>query len=535
MKQKKEKLNLKHLTSVKDLIIGLLLVILSLLVRFWNFYLIPGYRTDEVGEELRAFAIYLGKMFPLTNNAPFIGAFYNYLIAAVFYLLEPDMVVARLVVVIFGSLTPVLVYILGKKLANRTIGIISGLLLCFSPGHILIASHVAWSASLAPFFAVLSIILFIKALESENKKYWLLYGLLTGLAIQIHPSTIVTTFLGPLLYLLLKRKKEIVRYIISIRSLMFILGFFVGYSNMLLFNIIKPLGGVTSMFVAKWTGFSHPLTIGEYFRRLSFLLSEFVTMLCSGVPIISLMVLIKKPVFYIYLIAFITAILISLRRRKDYDILLLLIIFPSLLILAVATRGVMTPTPWGFAWGPHYLQQLLPFTFILMSSVIYSPLAIIHEFKSALSKIFPVLLTIISIGLILIWPFTNLTAFYGFCMSRGINNKPLNDTASLFKKIESECVFVDPEAFQAFLLARVIQLKGVEAFSVPRKKIPAVKALYGVIIKTRCRTLHLIMPPKKGIKEYRGLLIHFRFRLENKYLIRDSVGRLVYVILEFRR
>ena len=195
----------------------------------------------------------------------------------------------------------------------------------------------------------------------------------------------------------------------------------------------------------------------------------------------------------------------------------------------------MTPTPWGFAWGPHYLQQLLPFTFILMSSVIYFPLANIHEFKSALSKIFLMLLTAISISLILIWPFTNLTVFYGFCMSRGINNKPLNDAASLFKKIESECVFVDPEAFQSFLLARVIQLRGVKAFSVPRKRIPVVEVLHSVIVKTRCRILHLIIPPGKTIEGYRDLLIHFRFRLENRYLIRDSVGKVVYVILEFRR
>ena len=66
------------------ILLSLLLFFLSLTVRLWNVLYIPVFRFDEIAEESRALSIYLGRELPLTNISPFIGAFYNYLIATLY-------------------------------------------------------------------------------------------------------------------------------------------------------------------------------------------------------------------------------------------------------------------------------------------------------------------------------------------------------------------------------------------------------------------------------------------------------------------
>jgi len=59
----------------------------------------PVFRFDELGENLRAYMILKGYI-PLTNNAPFIKALYNYLAAAMYCALR-DPTVFRLPVAPF--------------------------------------------------------------------------------------------------------------------------------------------------------------------------------------------------------------------------------------------------------------------------------------------------------------------------------------------------------------------------------------------------------------------------------------------------
>ncbi len=432
------------------------LALLSLVVRAWNAPLVPGFRGDEVGEVYRAYKIYLGEAYPLTNNAPFIGALYNYLIASVFLCVGPSLEAARYVSVVFGSFTVGAAVVFTYMLFGLEAAFVAGLLLALSPGHVLVASHVAWSASLAPFFAISSSIAFLEALRRDQKWLWLLFGLLTGLGLQAHPSTSVVVLFAPALYALFTKQ---VKRVVSAKRLGFaLLGLCVGYSNMILYNIVQPLGSLYAMTHAGWTGLSHPLTPQTYVRRFVFIVVEFFSLLCAGVPIVSIPYLLKHVETYAYLVVLVATAICCTKLRGEAAFAPLVLIV-GFLVLPVATLGRASLGLWGFAWGPHYIQMLLPYTYALVSYFLVAALR--KLWMGASGKAVAVALLAIFAWCVVLWPFTNLLQFYRLCFSRHINNAPILELSDAVGALASEgdMVYVDPLCFQAVLVYRVCEIE----------------------------------------------------------------------------
>ena len=512
------------------------------IIRLWNVTLIPGFRMDEVGENLRAMLIYDGVNFPLTNNAPFIGALYNYLIAAAFHATGPSMIIARLVVFIFGTLTVTGTFLLAEEMFDEKVAVISGLLLALQPGHILVASHVAWSASLAPFFAVFTLYSFYRAVEGGDERFWIPTGFLAALGMQAHPSTVVTVLLAPLFYLMITRK--LLTTVKSKQFLLAVIAFCVGYVNMIVFNILHPMGSITSMFEARWTGVSEPLTIKVYFRRSIFILLEYLTMLCAGVPIISWKVLVSNVWFYAYICAFFSSLVLALKGHGKRDALLLLTLLIGFLVLPIGTKGVMTVRVWGFAWGPHYLQQLLPTSMTLISSLagrLTKPTferAGSKEGLNARTKAKPSKRAIIlACGIILLmglWPFTNLLRFYGVCERFGITNQVIIDAEHMLKTLSDEdvAIYIDRYAFQSALLARIAMIS--------LNRIDISHGLHGGLSRPSAfmkenvgrRKLLVFSPP--SFEAHKSFLSSDAFlsHVIRIHTIRNSIGQEVYFIVE---
>lgn len=89
---------------------------------------------------------------------------------------------AKLPSAIFGFLTVLLVYLIGKKFFNKTTAFISSLALVTTI-HFLYYSRASMLDVTATFFITLALYLYWQAKESEKTKFWIFSGISTGLAV----------------------------------------------------------------------------------------------------------------------------------------------------------------------------------------------------------------------------------------------------------------------------------------------------------------------------------------------------------------
>ncbi len=163
------------------------LAVVATLLRLPNLLDIPRF-TDETEEALIGLRLARGDAFPLTNRAPYIGALWNYLLAAAFLVGGPSIQSPRAVVLIVGVLTLVPTYLLGRSLGGPRVGVLTGALLALSPVHIAVSSHIAWSNCITPLFTTSALWLLHRAVSSDRPKGLLWSGLAFGLGLQTHPT-----------------------------------------------------------------------------------------------------------------------------------------------------------------------------------------------------------------------------------------------------------------------------------------------------------------------------------------------------------
>jgi outer membrane protein assembly factor BamB len=122
-------------------------------------------------------------------------------------------VVTRLWSPIFGALTLVLVYFLGKKLYNRVVGFVSSIVLATFTTFFLFARH-AMTDVVFVFFIVASIYFFILSEQShENSQYVILSGLFFGLALLTKQVEALLIPLTVFAYTVVKRRS--IRFLLT--------------------------------------------------------------------------------------------------------------------------------------------------------------------------------------------------------------------------------------------------------------------------------------------------------------------------------
>ena len=122
--------------------------------------------TDEIAEVRYAVGIAAGDSFPLTAKDTYFGPIHAYILAALLKLFGPSVALPRLAIMVFGALTVVAAYLLGRELAGRAVGAVAAALLATSPQHVLINSHIAWQHSTMPFYGTLCCWAFVRALRA---------------------------------------------------------------------------------------------------------------------------------------------------------------------------------------------------------------------------------------------------------------------------------------------------------------------------------------------------------------------------------
>jgi 4-amino-4-deoxy-L-arabinose transferase-like glycosyltransferase len=134
------------------------LVLAAAVVRIVDLWAIPIF-TDEGDEIGLALRILRDGARPLTNDDPYLGPLYNYLLAGMFWLFGTSPWTPRLLMLALGAATIIPTYLLARELAlaaggDRRAGMLAGAfaggLLAVNAGHVYVISHVAWGNCLTP-------------------------------------------------------------------------------------------------------------------------------------------------------------------------------------------------------------------------------------------------------------------------------------------------------------------------------------------------------------------------------------------------
>jgi mannosyltransferase len=165
------------------------LIISGVILRFYNL----GYNSLWLDEavtydtSIKSF----GEIWTIISSGDFNPPLF-YWIEHVMLFLGNNEFILRIIPAILGILTIPLFYLVGKELLDRNVGILAAALLAFSSFHIYYSQEArAYSAML--FFASLSILFFLKAVQENDSKKWILFGLFSAVAFWLHFYVIVLT------------------------------------------------------------------------------------------------------------------------------------------------------------------------------------------------------------------------------------------------------------------------------------------------------------------------------------------------------
>jgi 4-amino-4-deoxy-L-arabinose transferase-like glycosyltransferase len=92
------------------------------------------------------------------------------------------------IIPLFATASVFLVYILGKELFNKKIGLYSAVIFSLVPIHIYCSGKI-WADAFALFFILLTFVSFWKGYEKNNKKHKVLFGLFFGLSLLARYTT----------------------------------------------------------------------------------------------------------------------------------------------------------------------------------------------------------------------------------------------------------------------------------------------------------------------------------------------------------
>jgi 4-amino-4-deoxy-L-arabinose transferase-like glycosyltransferase len=236
---------------------------IAVAARWPNLWLIPTF-TDETIEVKLAYDIARGQVAPLTNVDPYIGAFWNWLLAIGFWTFGLNPWLPRLLAFLAGVATVGAAWWLGRELGGRAGGRLGGfvaaLFMAGSSTHVLVNSHVAWSHSTTPLWTTLGFACLVRALRGQGS--WLVgVGFFLGLGVQTH-ITAVLLLPGAALALLLQRPR-----LLRTRWVVFgALAFALATANLLLFNVLTAGGSLRGgqAVLADYTGQDEGVDTGSY-------------------------------------------------------------------------------------------------------------------------------------------------------------------------------------------------------------------------------------------------------------------------------
>jgi len=134
----------------------------------------------------------------------FLGPFYYYLLAPFYWLGEGSPVFAAAGLVWLTVAAIFLLYFLGAKVYNRRVGLLAAFLYCLSYEFVTFSRWLA-NPNPLPFFALITLILLLKAIENRPSLL-ILVGLFLGLCLQLEAASAIFFLPAVLITICLERK-----------------------------------------------------------------------------------------------------------------------------------------------------------------------------------------------------------------------------------------------------------------------------------------------------------------------------------------
>ncbi len=297
--------------------------------------------------------------------------------------------ILRFVPAVAGIATIPVFYLLGKELGNEKTGLISAALVTFSPFQ-LYYSQEAYSYSLVLFTFSIALLMFVKAIRTNDRNFWVIFGGVAALSVWIHYYTLIPI---SLLYLfgIIKYLNPVEERITRFRNLGFAF----------ITNLILVLPLVPLVFERFSTLSAKPPTYGVLGPAL---ISDSIYRFFgfNWILVFVLLVLFAGGLYVFY--------------QKDRNIFFLFILIAvAPLIISVLLSAKIT-------MNPRYLIYLLP--------VYYSGVAMAYAFIDQKSrKFWPVCTVILAICLVNVPFFVNYYSTYQKEDWRGVSQY-LYETAS---------------------------------------------------------------------------------------------------------
>lgn len=238
---------------VVDVLATLGMMIAAFAARWPYIYTAPRFRDDTLNAA-HSLRIYRGQHFPFTDVEAYIGAFFNYAVAAGMFIIGPTIYAARIVVMWFGVATVGATYFLGRELGGATagtaVGLIAAAFMTTNGIHIGPVGHVAFSGSITPLFTTLGFWLLHRWSLRRTGGTLVWAGFMLGMSMHTHPT--IVAFLPGVAGWVLWRNLAIVRtrwpYLAT-------LAFVVAFSPMIVFNVMT---GGQSIRHAEYTASERP-------------------------------------------------------------------------------------------------------------------------------------------------------------------------------------------------------------------------------------------------------------------------------------
>ncbi|MCR4334867.1 MAG: glycosyltransferase family 39 protein [Patescibacteria group bacterium] len=130
-------------------------------------------------------------------------------IISIFYALKLSFLI-KLIVPFFSTLSVFLIYILGKRLFSKEVGLYSAILFALIPIHVLYSGKVLTDAFVV-FFILLTFISFWRGYEEENKIHKILFGLFLALSLLARYTTLWITPVFLLYFLIRDRSLKFLK------------------------------------------------------------------------------------------------------------------------------------------------------------------------------------------------------------------------------------------------------------------------------------------------------------------------------------
>jgi 4-amino-4-deoxy-L-arabinose transferase-like glycosyltransferase len=222
----------------------LLILLVGAIIRL-NALTLMEFRHDSAYWTLDAYRILDSGDWPLVGQQVgsvqvelYNGPIMSYITAVVFALFGHQPVRVAMLVATCNVVGILVTFLLGKRLYSRNVGLVAATLASLAPWLVLYG-RMLWPQALFPCLIPTSLLVLLLAIENDKAIWYLLYGALLGIGLQLHLSVMALMGTGMLYVLIYSRRKWTV--------LLVVLGMVIGYAPILLYDVSHGFPNMTGL------------------------------------------------------------------------------------------------------------------------------------------------------------------------------------------------------------------------------------------------------------------------------------------------